>query len=326
MYIKTLEKDIHALWMEGDVVVMLEQRLLPQKIEFYRAANVKVTAAAIRDMVVRGAPAIGAAGAYGMAQGWIAGSGVDECARIVSSARPTARDLFTAVEEMSAVWKEGGDVASAANSYVEGVVDMCKRIGEHGAPLIKDGARVLTHCNAGALATVDWGTALAPMRMAHRQGRNMFVWVDETRPWLQGSRLTAWELYQEGIEHAIIADNAAGHYMQRGDVDLVIVGADRVAANGDFANKIGTYEKAVVAKENGIPFYVAVPGTTFDRKTATGRDIVIEERGSEEVLGMGGVRIANEGSGARNPVFDVTPARYVTGYITEDGVRGSWGQ
>jgi len=320
MYIKSMDRDVPALWMEDGGVVMIDQRLLPGRTEFYRAKNARETADAIQDMVVRGAPAIGAAGALGMAQGWLGDGGLEETASVLGGSRPTARDLFTAIELMSAVWAGGGDVASAALDYVAEVVDACRRIGEHGAPLIRDGCRVLTHCNAGALATVDWGTALAPMRVAHREGRHFSVWVDETRPWLQGSRLTAWELYQEGIEHAIIADNAAGHYMHRGEVDLVIVGADRVAANGDFANKIGTYEKAVVARENGIPFYVAVPETTFDRRMPSGKDIHIEERGPEEVLCFGGVGVANAGSEARNPVFDVTPARYVTGYITERGI------
>jgi translation initiation factor eIF-2B subunit alpha/methylthioribose-1-phosphate isomerase len=197
---------------------------------------------------------------------------------------------------------------------------MCKSIGEHGSALIKDGSRVLTHCNAGALATVDFGTALAPMRVAHRAGRKFFVYVDETRPRLQGAKLTSWELLNEGIDHAIIADNAAGHYMSRGQVDLVIVGADRIVSNGDFANKIGTYEKAVLAKESGVPFYVAAPVSTFDFSLTSGSGIVIEERSQDEVLLVGGRRISPEGSRAMNPAFDVTPARYVTGFITENGV------
>ena len=320
MYVKSIDKDIPALWMEDGIVKMIDQRVLPQELKFHTTETAEETSAAIRDMVVRGAPAIGAAGAYAMAQAWIARDNMENAAQVVSSARPTARDLFTAVEDMSAIWKDGGDVASAARTYVEGVVEMCRRIGEHGSALIDEDARILTHCNAGALATVDWGTALAPMRMAKRQGRSMFVWVDETRPWMQGSRLTAWELYQEDIDHAIIADNAAGYYMQRGEVDMVIVGADRVAVNGDFANKIGTYEKAVVAKENDIPFYVAVPETTIDRNMVCGENISIEERDPGEVLEIFDKRIANPGSGARNPVFDVTPSRYVMGYITEYGV------
>ncbi|MCD6461113.1 MAG: S-methyl-5-thioribose-1-phosphate isomerase [Thermoplasmata archaeon] len=221
---------------------------------------------------------------------------------------------------MERIWVEGGDVVKAAEEYCQGVVEKCRLIGEHGAGLIEDGYRVLTHCNAGALATVDWGTALAPIRMAHREGGRVFVWVDETRPWLQGSRLTAWEMVQEGIDHRIIVDNAAGYYMARGEVDLVIVGADRVTKNGDVVNKIGTYEKAVVARDNNIPFYVAVPSTTLDPGMEAGRDVPIEERAEEEVLEFKGVRVAPGESRAGNPVFDVTPARLVSGYITERGI------
>jgi S-methyl-5-thioribose-1-phosphate isomerase len=196
---------------------------------------------------------------------------------------------------------------------------MCRKIGENGASLIEDSDSILTHCNAGALATVDFGTALAPIRVAHRSGKELFVYVDETRPRLQGSKLTAWELVNEGIDHAVIPDNAAGHYL-KGDVDLVIVGADRIATNGDFANKIGTYEKAVLARTNKVPFYVAAPISTFDPATRRGSDIVIEERSEKEVLFVDGVRIAPRGSKALNPAFDVTPRKYVTGFITEKGV------
>ncbi|MDG6221118.1 MAG: S-methyl-5-thioribose-1-phosphate isomerase [Candidatus Thermoplasmatota archaeon] len=320
MYIKSIDKDLPALWMEEGVVHFIEQRLLPQKLEFYRTSTAASTAKAITDMVVRGAPAIGAAGAFGMAQGWLAKEDLEATAKVISSARPTAKDLFTAVEQMKKVWLDGGDVVKASQAYTREVIEKCRLIGEHGNQAIKDGMNIMTHCNAGALATVDWGTALAPMRFAHRDGKKIFVWVDETRPWLQGSRLTAWELFQEGIGHSIIADNASGHYMHKGEVDMVIVGADRVVANGDFANKIGTYEKAVVAKENDIPFYVAVPSTTFDMETKQGQDIPIEERSGAEVLEWAGVHVANPGSAARNPVFDYTPARYVTGYITEYGI------
>ncbi|EQD79914.1 translation initiation factor, aIF-2BI family, partial [mine drainage metagenome] len=185
---------------------------------------------------------------------------------------------------------------------------------------IRDGDKLLTHCNAGALAVLDWGTALAPMRVAKESGKKIFVFVDETRPRLQGAKLTAWELDQEGIDHAIIADNAAGFYMSRKEVDMVIVGADRIGSNGDFANKIGTYEKAVVAKENGIPFYVAAPASTFDFNIKSGEEIPIEERDPEEVLSINGVHHTPLNSKAMNPAFDVTPSRYVTGYITEYGI------
>jgi S-methyl-5-thioribose-1-phosphate isomerase len=206
-----------------------------------------------------------------------------------------------------------------AEAYADDIVEMCRKIGENGAKLIKDGYRILTHCNAGALATVDFGTALAPMRVAHRQGKSIFVYVDETRPRLQGAKLTAWELGNEGIDYAIISDNAAGHFM-KSSVDLVIVGADRIAKNGDFANKIGTYSKAVLAKENWVPFYVAAPISTFDPKIKTGKEIVIEERSEDEVLQVGNCRIAPKDSRALNPAFDVTPARYVKGFITDKGI------
>jgi translation initiation factor eIF-2B subunit alpha/methylthioribose-1-phosphate isomerase len=205
-------------------------------------------------------------------------------------------------------------------AYADMDVERCRKIGEHGERLVKEGSRILTHCNAGALACVDIGTATAPMRFAHAKGRRFLVYVDETRPRLQGSRLTAWELAQEGIEHLVIADNAAGLLMQRGEVDLVLVGADRIAANGDVANKVGTYEKAVVAKENRIPVYVAAPTSTFDFGLRSGREIPIETRGEDEVLSLAGTRIAPEGTRAFNPAFDVTPARYVTAFITERGI------
>jgi methylthioribose-1-phosphate isomerase len=208
-------------------------------------------------------------------------------------------------------------------------VEAGRMIGEAGAPLLKDGARVLTHCNAGWLAFTDWGTALSPIYKAKRDGKRVFVWVDETRPRLQGARLTAWELAGEGIEFRIIADNAAGYFMRKGEVDLVIVGSDRIAANGDVANKIGTYEKAVLARENDIPFYVAAPTSTIDFGCPHGDSIPIEERGEDEVLRVNGpdeagvtrsVRISSPDACARNPAFDVTPARLVTGIITEKGV------
>jgi len=320
MYVREIDKDIPALWMEEGEVTFIEQRLLPKKLEFYKTKAAEETALAIRDMIVRGAPAIGAAGAFGMAQGWLAKQDLKSTTQVLSESRPTAKDLFTAIDQMKKVWGEGGDVVKAAQEYTADVSEKCRKIGEYGGELVKDGMKILTHCNAGALATVDWGTALAPMRFAHRDGKNIFVWVDETRPWLQGSRLTAWELYQEEIEHAIIADNASGHYMHLGEVDLVITGADRVARNGDAANKIGTYEKAVVAKENGIPFYIAVPATTLDPGLVSGKEIPIEERAGSEVLEYAGERVANPGSEARNPVFDYTPAEYITGYITEYGI------
>jgi S-methyl-5-thioribose-1-phosphate isomerase len=311
-------EDLRAIWMDGNIVTVIDQRVLPRKFKTIGIRTSAEMATAISDMTVRGAPTIGAAAAYGMALAWKAGEDLDAAAKAIKATRPTAHDLFYAVDLMLS--KRHTDLARAADAYADSIVTMCKLIGTHGAPLIETGSRVLTHCNAGALATVDFGTALAPMRVAHRAGRKFFVYVDETRPRLQGAKLTAWELLNEGIDHAIIADNAAGHYMSRGEVDLVIVGADRIASNGDFANKIGTYEKAVLAKENGIPFYVAAPVSTFDFSLASGSGIVIEERSQDEVVLVGGRRVSPEGSRALNPAFDVTPARYVSGFITEKGI------
>ncbi len=311
-------EDLRAIWMDGAVVTVIDQRELPRKFKTVDIKTCAEMAEAISDMTVRGAPTIGAAAAYGMALAWKAGEDLDKAAKAIKATRPTAHDLFYAVDLMLS--KRGDDLVKAAGAYADEIVSKCKAIGEHGAPLIKGGHRILTHCNAGALATVDFGTALAPMRLAHRAGRKFFVYVDETRPRLQGAKLTAWELLNEGIDHAIIADNAAGHYMSRGEVDLAIVGADRIASNGDFANKIGTYEKAVLAKENGVPFYVAAPVSTFDFALTSGSGIVIEDRSQDEVLLVNGRRVSPEHSKALNPAFDVTPARYVTGFITEKGM------
>lgn len=306
--------------MEEDLVKMIDQRYLPEELKIYTAKDHEQIRYAIKEMVVRGAPAIGVTAAYGVAQASVSWMDVSVAADNIRKARPTAYDLFYAVDHMLKGIHEGRDGVEAAEEYALSVINKCRAIGEHGAKLIEDGFNLLTHCNAGALATVDHGTALSPMRVANEQDKRMFVYVDETRPRLQGAKLTAWELYNEDIPHAVIADNAAGHYMQRGDVDMVIVGTDRIAANGDIANKIGTYEKAVVASENGIPFYVAAPVTTFDPNTKTGMDIPIEERDQEEVLYIDEKRVVSPGSDARNPAFDVTPARYITGYITEKGV------
>jgi S-methyl-5-thioribose-1-phosphate isomerase len=272
---------------------------------------------AISDMTVRGAPTIGAAGAYGMALAWLRKENLTRASMMLVRTRPTAHDLFYAVDLMLGKCDE--DLVKAAEEYADSIVSECKRIGEHGAKLIRSGDRILTHCNAGALATVDFGTALAPIRVAKRQGKRVFVYVDETRPRLQGAKLTAWELLNEGIEHAIIPDNAAGHFM-KDSVDMVLVGADRIARNGDFANKIGTYTKAVLAKENWVPFYVAAPVSTFDLSIRTGKEIPIEERSEDEVLCVGDCRVAPKGSRALNPCFDVTPSRYVKGFITEKGI------
>ena len=314
------DMDIRALWMEGGKVRFIDQKMLPHALRFVDAATVEDVAVFIEDMTVRGAPSIGAAGAYGMAVAHMTGVDLQEAAARLKRTRPTAFDLFFAVDAMLAAASKGEDLASAAQRYVDGIAEKCRLIGEHGNSLIDDGSRILTHCNAGALATIDHGTALAPIRAAHRAGKRIHVFADETRPRLQGAALTSWELVQEGIPHDIIPDNAAGHFMQRGEVDLIIVGADRIAANGDFANKIGTYEKAVLAKENGIPFYTAAPVSTFDFSLKSGMDIPIEERGQDEVRIVNGGLICPESATARNPAFDMTPARYVTGIITEAGI------
>ena len=309
-------KDRRALWLKGTVVNFIDQRKLPYKLEIFTAKTVDEVAFAIEDMVVRGAPAIGAAAVYGMA---IGKDNVKETAEILGSTRPTAYDLFYAISYMKEKINEGVDAFQAAEEYVEDIINRCKKIGEHGDTLIKDGMKILTHCNAGALATVDYGTALAPFRVAHKKGKKFFVFADETRPRSQGL-LTAWELHQEGINHAVIADNAAGYFMREGEIDMVITGADRIAKNGDFANKIGTYEKAVLAKENNIPFYVAAPISTFDDTIENGSKIIIEERDKIELLEINGNKVMPEWVNVRNPAFDVTPKKYVTGYITEDGI------
>jgi methylthioribose-1-phosphate isomerase len=336
-------KPYRTVWMEGTTVRMINQLILPYSFEIVDLPDHRATAIAIRDMWVRGAGAIGAAAGYGMAQvaleapdGAEFAAYVQQGAATIRGTRPTAQDLFYAVNQVLAAIEGAGSVSAARQAAVEAAQALAdenaaagEAIGRYGAPLLCDGCRVLTHCNAGWLAFVDWGSALAPIYAARRQGRHLFVYADETRPRGQGARLTAWELANEGIEHAVIADNAAGFLMQRGEIDLVIVGTDRVAANGDVANKIGTYEKAVVAHELGIPFYVAAPVSTIDPQCPSGMDIPIEERSPDEVLyvhglldngELGRVRVAPQQSTARNPAFDVTPARYVTSIITQRGI------
>lgn len=312
---------VRALWFRDGALHLIDQRELPGRTVLRHLKTGQSVAEAIRMMAVRGAPAIGVAAAYGMA---LAARErryrPDQAAALLGATRPTAYDLFVGIDAVRTAWEGGGDPLAAADAYREKVVEECHRIGEAGAPLFSHAKKVLTHCNAGALATVEWGTALAPIRVARERGARLFVWVDETRPLLQGSRLTAWELERERIPYAVIADNAAGYYLANGEVDAVIVGADRIARNGDFANKIGTYEKAVVAHENGVPFYVAAPWSTFDRGRANGRSIPVENRREEEVLELAGHRLAPKRSRARNPAFDVTPAAYVTAFVTPGGV------
>jgi len=300
-------EEMRSLWWDEECgcLKLIDQRRLPFQLKIFDAESIEDVSYAIKKMVVRGAPAIGCAAAYGM----VLADDKEKAARILRRTRPTAHDLFYAIDYM--LENEGS--LEAAHSYVDSTIEKCRKIGEVGEKLIAQGSRILTHCNAGALATVDWGTALAPIRMA--KDRDIFVWVDETRPRLQGL-LTSWELKQEGIKHALIADNAAGYFMSMGEVDMVIVGADRIASNYDVANKIGTYEKAVLAKENGIPFYVAAPASTFDEGISDGRKIKIEERDAEEVTKIFDY-VPDE---VRNPAFDVTPAKYITGIITENGI------
>jgi methylthioribose-1-phosphate isomerase len=323
-------------WEDG-VVVMIDQRRLPAELAFLRCRGHHEVAAAIKDMAIRGAPAIGVAAALGLASGARAtrsdGAALraewDEMCATLAATRPTAVNLFWAIERMrrrfDACAALGGDALRAALleealAVQQEDLESCRRLGDLGAELLPAEARVLTHCNAGALATAGYGTALGIVRSACRLGKVKAVFADETRPWLQGARLTAWELVQDGIPTTLIADSTAGHLMARGEINAVVVGADRIAANGDVANKIGTYTVAVLARENGVPFYAAAPVSTIDLATPTGADIPIEERPAQEVTHVGGRRVAAEGVSVRNPAFDVTPHRYVTAIVCERGV------
>jgi len=331
---------------KNNSVQLIEQRLLPHEFKIVGTKNFRQTARAITDMVVRGAGAIGATAAYGLAQGARAFRGgdlskfsthVDLVYRILAEARPTAVDPVNAMNDVRRKMTAGATVAeqqalalAAAEEFANEDVKHCRMIGSHGAKLIRNGMRILTHCNAGWLAFVDIGTATAPLYAAQKQGKIFHVFCDETRPRSQGATLTAWELAQQKISHQIIADNAAGHFMQRDEIDLVIVGSDRVLGRtGEVANKIGTYTKAVLAARHKIPFYVAIPCSTIDWKLKRGFDIPIEDRHESEVLGAWGInprgqrkyiRVANPASGARNPGFDVTPAELITGIITPAGI------
>jgi translation initiation factor eIF-2B subunit alpha/methylthioribose-1-phosphate isomerase len=314
---KVRGKEYRAVWMEGPSVVVVNQPLLPHRFALLRLKNYRETARAIKTMIVRGAGTIGATAAYGLAQAVLEGADVAKAYRTLLETRPTAADLKHALDRVRA---HLDDPVAEAERISDEYAERGRKIGQVGLPLIKNGSRVLTHCNAGWLALVDWGSAPAPIYLAHRKRRKVFVWVDETRPRNQGANLTSWEFLQEGVPHKIIADNAGGFYMRRGEVDLCIVGADRIAANGDAANKIGTYQKAVLAHENGIPFYVAAPSSTIDLKCKSGDDIPIEERDENEVHFVGKTRISPRGARAGNPAFDVTPAKYITGIITEKGI------
>jgi S-methyl-5-thioribose-1-phosphate isomerase len=340
-------KDYRAVWMvirKGRLIVrVIDQPQLPHKFAIKELPTHRDTAEAIRDMTIRGAGTIGAIAGFALAQACLEAPDdhkdfwryIRSAYNTLATTRPTANDLRHNLDRVLlriaclSPARARKAAVSEAHAISDWYVRVGKRIAQHGLKLIKNGTRVLTHCNAGWLALQDWGSAPAPVYLAHRKGRKVFVWVDETRPRCQGSNLTSWEMMQEGVPHAIIADNAAGFFMQRGEVDLVITGADRIAANGDTANKIGTYEKAVLSKANGIPFYIAAPTSTIDLRCRSGDDIPIEERNHEEVLFITGrddrgaarrVQVAPKGAPARNPAFDVTPARYITGIITEKGI------
>ena len=324
---------VSTVHWEDEAVVMIDQRLLPHEEVYLRCGNHLEVAEAIRGMAIRGAPAIGVAAAFGVAIGVRRSSAKGEPLRRefdticddLAATRPTAVNLFWAIARMRRRFGDGsGDVGGALLAEAEEIrvedIASCRRMGDIGAALLPDAARVLTHCNAGALATAGYGTALGVIRSAAALKKVEQVYADETRPYLQGARLTAWELKQDGIPTTLIADNMAGHLLSRGEINSVVVGSDRIAANGDVANKIGTYSVAVLAKENGVPFYVAAPTSTIDLETPSGAEIPIEERAPEEVTHHGGRLLAPEGIAVRNPAFDITPQRYVTAIVCEAGV------
>lgn len=323
---------------DNNTIKMIDQRKLPWEFVLVEFDQYLAVASAITTMVIRGAPAIGGAASFGMALASLNSDAPDRptmlrdleaAAQILNAARPTAVNLAWAIaRQMDVVGNEAletvADIRAAllieAQKIADQDVALNRAMGFNGAELVQDGDTILHHCNTGALATVDWGTALGVIFSAHEQGKNIHVLVDETRPRLQGARLTCWELEQRGISYDLIADNASGHFMRTGEINICLVGSDRTAANGDVANKIGTYNVAVLAKENGIPFYPVVPTSTIDLALGHGDLIPIEERGAEEVVSVFGKSIAPKNATARNPAFDVTPHRYVTGIVTEVGI------
>ena len=315
-------------WTDAGVV-MIDQTRLPREQVFVTCRDYKEVAEAIRSMVIRGAPAIGVAAAMGVALGVQQDADFETVCSTLAATRPTAVNLFWGIERMRRLKQSlrgaprealvRGMIEEARQIKLEDIA-ICEAIGRHGGPLVPDGKTVLTHCNAGALATAGYGTALGVIRAAFDAGKKIDVFADETRPFLQGARLTAWELQQDGIPTTLITDNMAGHFLHSGRIGCVVVGADRIAANGDVANKIGTYSVAVLAKENGVPFYVAAPVSTFDLTLASGDLIPIEQRAAAEVTSVFGVPVAPENIAVQNPAFDVTPARYITGIICERGV------
>ena len=330
------DRSYRTVWMEGPSVFMIQQNLLPFQFQIHECKTYWDTCIAITDMIVRGAGAIGAAAGFAMAQAFLTINTKERLKMIrearsdIENTRPTAKNLFYAVDKVYLAGLVSVENAVAeAQKVAKEDADFSKAIGEYGSALIHKKASILTHCNAGWLAFVDYGTALAPIYLAKRQGKKVFVYVDETRPRGQGARLTAWELKNDGVPHVIIPDNAAASLMAQGKIDMVITGADRIAANGDTANKIGTLGRAILAKEYGVPFYIAAPTSTFDMECSTGKKIPLEERSQDEVLYQVGtddngnlvkVLVCSPGSGAYNPAFDVTPAKYITGIITERGI------
>jgi methylthioribose-1-phosphate isomerase len=327
------QNTIETIEWTSDGVVMIDQTRLPQEVEFVTCRTYVEVADAIRGMIIRGAQAIGVAAAMGVALGALRSKDLDADMPVIcetlAQTRPTAVNLFWAIDRMKSVYASvrGSDPEAIRNRLVreaekvrEEDLAINERIGNFGSPLVPDGKTVLTHCNAGALATAGFGTALGVVRAAVRGGKKIDVFADETRPFLQGARLTAWELQRDGIETTLITDNMAGHFLKSGRIGCVVVGADRIAANGDVANKVGTYGLAVLAKENNVPFYVAAPISTLDLTLESGDSIPIEERAGREVTHIQGFQIAPQGINVANPAFDVTPNRYVTAIITERGV------
>jgi methylthioribose-1-phosphate isomerase len=345
-----MEKEIRTVFWKDGAVVMIDQRALPLLERHVTCADYREVIAAIKDLTIRGAPAIGVAAAMGIALGVrnlpdfspeAMRNSFNKICEQFAAARPTARNLFWAIERMRRCFDEAATslrpirdaLTAEAIRICEEDIAINRRLGRNGCALIPDGARILTHCNAGALATAGYGTALGVIRAAREEGKKLHVYVDETRPVLQGARLTAWELMPESIPYTLIADNMSGFLMQRGEVDLVIVGADRIAANGDTANKIGTYAIAVLARAHGIPLYIAAPLSTIDPALANGGLIPIEERDPAELTHCGGVRTAPDGVSVWNPAFDMTPHELIAAIITEagvirppfaEGIRNSW--
>ena len=321
---------------EDDAIVMIDQRILPAEEKYIKCRSVECVAEAIETMVIRGAPAIGVAAAYAVALGVRLledrddpESGFSKIYERLERTRPTARNLFWALERMKKVFDQNRSEGLArlkeilleeAKAVDEEDVAVNKRMGAFGMDLVPEGATILTHCNAGALATSGYGTALGVIRAAHEQGKKISVYADETRPFLQGARLTVWELSRDGIPVTLITDNMAGWLMKKGEITIVVTGADRISANGDTANKIGTYSVALLAREHGIPFFVAAPMSTIDLSLLTGEEIPIEERPPEEVRTAGGCPITVPGTAVRNPAFDVTPAGLIAAIITEKGI------